>query len=367
MEQIRILQVLGGLNRGGAETMVMNLYRAIDKNLIQFDFVIHNEGERAYFDEINSLGGKIFIFKKFNPCGIGLYKKQWKKFFSEHPEYKIVHSHVRSYATFIFEIAHKYGLKTISHSHSTSNGKGFGAILKKIFQYPLRYQADYLYACSTEAGKWLFGKDAIKRPNYKMIKNAIDTKKFAFNDSVRMTYRKEMNLENKIVYGHVGRLAEPKNHRFLLNIFSALKKENKQAVLMLIGEGPYRNNVEKQIKELGLSDSVIMLGWRSDINNLLMAMDVFLFPSIWEGLPVAVIEAQAAGLPCLISDKVTTEVAVSEAVTYLSINHGVACWKAAAEKVVGIRYNVVNQIKKAGFDVETSAAYLMSEYMGMLS
>ena len=365
MEPIRVLHVLGGLNRGGAETMVMNLYRAIDRSRVQFDFVVHNENENAYFDEIHNMGGKIFIFQKFKMSRIYSYKKRWRVFFSEHPEYKIIHSHVRSYATFIFSVAHKRGLKTIIHSHSTSNGSGLRAVLKKLLQYPLRYQADYLYACSEESGKWLFGKKALKYSNYKIIKNAIDTKKYIFNDDVRTLYRREMGIENKIVYGHIGRLVEPKNHMFLLEIFKGIKKANKTAILMIVGEGPYRRFIEKNIKELGLTDSVIMTGVRSDIPSLLMAMDVFLFPSIWEGLPVTVLEAQSSGLPCLVSNRVTLEVAVSEAVRYLPIDSGVTCWIKAAEEAVGVRYNVVDKVKNAGFDVSTSAAALLDEYIGM--
>lgn len=362
MGTIRVLQVIGGLNRGGAETMVMNLYRAIDKNRVQFDFVIHNEKENAYCEEIKSMGGQIFVFPKFRFSDVLGYQRYWDDFLNEHPEYKIVHSHVRSYATFIFAVAHKHGLKTIIHSHSTSNGSGMKGFLKTMLQYPLRYQSDYFFSCSSEAGKWLFGEKVTKQPNYMFIKNAIDTEKYRFNSVTRNACRDKMNLNGKIVYGHVGRLSEPKNHKFLLEIFKDLRRDNDRAVLLIVGEGSYRTAIEEQIKQLELTDSVILTGARDDIPELLQAMDVFLFPSLWEGLPVTVIEAQSTGLPCLVSDKVTTEVAVSEAVMYLPIDCGVNCWVEAAKDVVGKRYDVIELVKAAGFDVATSAAELLNEY-----
>ena len=362
MDTIRVLQVIGGLNRGGAETMLMNLYRAIDKNRIQFDFVIHNKKSCAYCEEIKRMGGKIFVFPQFKLSGVLEYQRHWDLFLQEHPEYKILHSHVRSYATFILSVAHKHGLKTIIHSHSTSNGSGIKSFAKTILQYPLRYQADYFFACSSEAGKWLFGKKVTKQQNYFFIKNAIDTEKYRFNSVTRNMYRDKMNLNSKIVYGHVGRLSEPKNHKFLLKIFKELRINNDRATLLIVGEGSYRSAIEEQIEQLELTDSVILTGARDDIPGLLQAMDVFLFPSLWEGLPVTVIEAQAAGLPCLVSDKVTTEVAVSEAVKYLPIDRDIDCWVEAAQNVAGKRYDVVEQVKDAGFDVATSAVALLNEY-----
>lgn len=365
MEPIRVLQVLGGLNRGGAETMVMNIYRAMDKSKVQFDFIIHKESENAYVEEIKSLGGKIYIFPQFTMKNIIAYPNYWKKFLSQHKEYKILHSHVRSYAIVFIKIAKKFGLETIVHSHSTSNGSGGLSHVKGLLQFPLRKESDYLFACSKISGEWLFGKKAVNFSNYRMIKNAIDTSKYIIAPSVRLEYRKLFDATNKTVYGHVGRLSEPKNHRFLLEVFSEIRKKSPDSLLVIVGEGSYRSQIESWIRELDLEQAVIMTGARSDVPQILSAMDVFLFPSLWEGLPVTVVEAQAAGLPCIISDQVTSEVAVSEAVTYLPINQGTECWVQSALSFAGKRFDAIDDIKSAGFDVNSSAEELTEFYRGI--
>ncbi len=362
MEPMRVLQVLGGLNRGGAETMVMNLYRAVDKSRVQFDFIIHSPKENAYRQEIEALGGRVYVFPRLTAKNVRRYRRHWDTFLGEHPEYRILHSHVRSYAVVFLGIARRHGLTTIVHSHSTSNGSGAKARVKGLLQRPLRKRADYLFACSRISGEWLFGKRAVEAPNYRMIKNAIDTERYRVSAAVREQTRRALGVENAVVYGHVGRLSEPKNHPFLLRVFRELATENPDAVLLLVGEGGCRAAIEAQVKELGLEHRVILTGARSDVPQLLSAMDVFLFPSLWEGLPVTVVEAQVAGLPCLVSDTVTEEVAVSAAVTYLPIDRGTACWVEAARAAVGKRFDVIDDIRRAGFDVHRSAEELTEFY-----
>jgi len=362
MEPIRVLQVIGGLNRGGAETMLVNLYKAIDKTKVQFDFVIHDSRQDAYIKDIEALGGKIYVFPKFTFKNYISYKKHWEKFLENHPEYKIIHSHVRSYAIVFVRVAKKLGIKTIVHSHSTSNGSGKKAFLKNLMQLPLRKECDYMFACSKISGQWLFGKDVVNAPNYKMIKNAIDTQKYVVDSSVRENMRSELGVEGKTVYGHVGRLSAPKNHKFLLEIFKEIVKKEPDSALLIVGQGECRKQIEEYTDELGLNDSVIMTGARGDIPEVLSAMDVFLFPSFWEGLPVTVVEAQASGLPCLVSDKVTEEVKVSDAVTYLPIDTGTDCWVSNALNLKGKRFDVISDIKKAGFDVNDSARDLEEFY-----
>ena len=186
--------------------------------------------------------------------------------------------------------------------------------------------------------------------------------KYGVNEEVRKTYRQELGVDNSVVYGHVGRLSEPKNHAFLLQVFCEILKSQPNAILVIVGEGTYRNRIEAQIAQLGIEDKVIMTGRRNDIPQILSAMDVFLFPSLWEGLPVTVLEAQAAGLPCLISNKITDEVGVSEAVRYLPIDEGTACWVDAALSAVGERFSVIDKIKSNGFDIHTSSEELTSFY-----
>lgn len=365
MKPIRILHVIGGLNRGGAETMIMNLYKAIDKSKVQFDFVIHKADENDYISEIEALGGKVFVFPNFTGKNYFSYKRYWTIFLREHPEYKILHSHIRSYAIIFIKIAKNFGLKTIIHSHSTSNGRGIKAYIKNFLQLPIRWESDYLFACSKISGEWLFGEKAVNGENYRMVKNAINTDAYRLNLSIRSEYRSILNVNGKTVYGHVGRLSEPKNHRFLLKVYRDILKVEPESVLLLVGEGACRAQIETWIKELDISENVIMTGSRNDIPQLLGAMDVFLFPSLWEGLPMTVIEAQAAGLPCLISDKITSEVGISAAVQYLPIDQGTDCWVEGALRSVGKRFSVIENIKQSGFDVSISAKELESFYKSL--
>ena len=344
--------------------MVMNLYRNIDHNKIQFDFIIHTLEKQAYYQEIIDMGGRVYHFPAFNGKNIFLLKKKWAQFFTEHMEYKILHSHVRSYASLYIPIAKKYGLKTIIHSHSTSNGKGASAIIKKILQFPLRYQADYLMACSNEAGQWLYGKRACKSKNYIFLSNAIDIKKYRFSNKISIEYRKKMNLENKFVIGHVGRFHEAKNHGFLLDIFALVCKKRSDAILLLIGDGDLRESIKDKVHSLKLDNNVILAGSRDEVPQLLQAMDIFVFPSLWEGLPVTVVEAQAAGLPCLISDNITTDVDLSKLVMRLPINDP-CVWAEAVLNTNTKRLDVTSEIRRAGFDVKNSVENLTKFYYSM--
>lgn len=358
---IRILHVLGGLERGGAETMVMNLYRNIDHEKIQFDFIIHTKEKQAYYQEILDMGGRIYHFPAFNGKNMFYLKRKWTQFFIKHPEYKILHSHVRSYASLYIPIAKKYGLKTIIHSHSTSNGKGASAIIKKILQFPLRYQADYLMACSNEAGQWLYGKRACKSKNYIFLSNAIDIKKYRFSNKISTEYQKKMNLENKFVIGHVGRFHEAKNHGFLLDIFAEVCKKRSDAILLLIGDGDLRESIKDKVHSLKLDNNVILAGSRDDVPQLMQAMDLFVFPSLWEGLPVTVVEAQAAGLPCLISDNITTDVDLSKLVVRLPVDD-IYVWVEAILNSEIKKSDVTSEIRRAGFDVKNSVENLTKFY-----
>ncbi len=360
---IRILHVFGGLDMGGAETMIMNIYRNIDREKIQFDFVTHSGRNQAYVSEIEQLGGKIYFFPKIRIYNLPLLINEWKAFFEKHKEYKILHSHVRSYASIYIPIAKKYGLKTIIHSHSTSNGKGMKSFVKAILQYPLRYEADYFMGCSKEAGEWLFGKRIVKSDRYFTIKNAIDTRRYSFDRVQRSILRNQFGIDESVkVFMHVGRLHEAKNHIFLLQVFSILIKEMPNSMLLIVGDGELSSEIEKQIKQLELQSNIKMLGARNDIPNLLNVADVFLFPSKWEGLPVTVVEAQASGLPCFVSDKITKEVGISELVKFLPIDKGTQVWIDAIKETDLTRKNVIDKIVQAGFDIKKSVEWLTKFY-----
>lgn len=308
---IRVLQVLGGLNRGGAETMVMNLYRNIDRNKIQFDFIKHTESKCAYDDEIKELGGRIYSIPKYKVYNHFQYKKAWNNFLKKHPEYKIIHGHVRSTATIYLKIAKKYGLYAIAHSHSTSSGKGIKAIIKNMLQFRIRYITDYFMGCSKEANEWLYGKKIANSEKCIILHNAIDVEKYTYNEDIRNKLRKELNIkEDEMVVGNIGRFSYMKNHKFLIDIFEKLcKTEN--CKLLLVGDGELKNDIQNIVKNKHLENKVIFTGVRSDVNEILQAMDIFVMPSIFEGLPVTLIEAQASGVPSLIANTITKEVDIT--------------------------------------------------------
>ena len=232
---IRILHVLGALNRGGAETMVMNLYREMDRTKVQFDFIIHTTEHCDYTDEIIALGGRIYSIPKYKGLNHFQYCNGWADFFRKHPEYKVLHSHVRSTASIYIPIAKKHGLKTIIHSHSTSNGKGLPALVKNTMQFPLRYMADYFFACSTEAGKWLFGSKIVKSKKFKLLKNAIKLNDYTYSESKRTKIRNEFNLGNEdFIVGTCGRLTPQKNPSFIIDIISDLHKQRPDIKFMWI-------------------------------------------------------------------------------------------------------------------------------------
>ena len=361
---IRVLQVIGSLNVGGSQAMVMNLFRNIDRSKIMFDFIVDHPERMYYEKEACSMGAKIYTMPSFHGTNILRVKEEWARFFTEHPEYQILHSHVRSYASIYLPIAKKHGVKTIIHSHSTSNGNGISAIAKHILQLPLRKQADYLMACSNEAGRWLYGEKACKRDNYIFLPNAIDTEKYRFSVATSDRYRRQLGLDGKFVLGHVGRFHEAKNHEFLLNVFARIANRRSDAMLLVVGDGELRGTIEQRIKELEIENRVVLTGNRNDVPQLLQAMDLFLFPSIWEGLPVTVVEAQAAGLPCLISDRITTDVDLSALVRRLPIDSP-SLWADTVLNSVCKRLDVVSEIRQAGFDVKDTAKQLTDLYMSL--
>lgn len=322
MKPIRVLHVLDGLKSGGAETFIMNIYRKINREKIQFDFLIRNSKNNVYLDEINKLGGRIYFLPQF-PKNLFRNLIELKSFLNEHREYNVIHVHANS-LVYIFPLifGNKIGIENIIiHSHSTHAKNSIAEIIHYLFR-PYAYKlATKKLACSKSAGKWMYGNR-----EFDVIKNAIDAKRFRFNKKIRQIMRKEMNLENKLVIGHIGRFVRPKNHKFLLRVFKKVYELNKDAVLLLIGDGPLRNVIKKEIANLRLDESVYLLGVRKDIHRLLQVFDLFLFPSLFEGLPFTLIEAQAAGLPCLISDTITDEVIITNNVRKLSLSLSIEQW-----------------------------------------
>lgn len=357
---IRILQMIGSLNVGGSQTMIMNIYRNIDRTKMQFDFVLDHPKETYFAEDVKALGAKIYTMPLFNGANAAEVKRDWNNFFYMHPEYKVLHSHVRSYASLYLPVAKKHGVKTIIHSHNTFNGTGAVALAKNALQFPLRKQADILMACSTEAGRWLFGDKALSSDRYLFVPNAVDKERFSYSEEKRAAGRKALGFGDEFVIGHVGRFSEAKNHEFLIEIFAKVMEKEPKAKLVLIGEGALQRATAEKAVQLGVADNVIMTGNRNDVPELLAAMDVFAFPSKWEGLPVTLIEAQAAGLPCLISDTISPDVDISPLVKRLPIESA-DVW---AEEILKKhqRQDVSDYIVRSGFDAKASAQQMFELY-----
>lgn len=349
--------------------MIMNIYRNINRDNVQFDFVIHKKDELFYKDEILSLGGKLYVMPEFSLKNLFKFINFWRNFFNEHKEYKVIHGHVRSTASIYLLIAKIYGLTTITHSHSTSSGSGIESIIKNIMQFPIRFIADYFFACSKIAGEWLFGKRACKKKNFFIIKNAIEAKKFIFNENTRREQRCLLGLEDKYVIGHVGRFDPPKNHEFIIDIFKSIHNINEDVLLLLIGDGVLKDSIKKMVDNLGLHNSVIFTGVRPDIPDLLQAMDIFLFPSIFEGLGISLIEAQATGLHCIVSETIPEEAHITDLVHSIPQNTPVEIWSDKILKYIDgyERQNMYNNIKTSGYDIKTSSEFLEKFYLELLN
>lgn len=363
---IRILHVIGIMNRGGAETMIMNLYRNVDRTKVQFDFV-ENTSEKAIFDdEILALGGCIYNCPHYNGKNHFEYKKWWNDFFKEHKgEYKIIHGHLGSTASIYLKIAKKYGLCTIAHSHNTIMKKDLNNLIYKVYSYPTRFIADYFFTCSYVAGVSRFGKKIANDSNRcYLLKNSVETKKFLYDKDVSDQVRKEFDVQDKIVIGHVGRFNVQKNHVFLIDIFKKIYEKNKNTVLFLLGDGEEKEKILEKVKNLDLVDCVRFLGVRNDVNKIMQCMDVMLFPSLFEGLPVTIIEAQASSLPCVLSDTITKECKITENVEFLSLKTDIDTWSNVTLKMSKLpRYDSSNDIIKSGYDIEQNAIWLQNFYI----
>lgn len=354
-EPIRVLQIVTTMNRGGLETMLMNYYRNIDRSKIQFDFLEHRSEESDYDQEIMSLGGRIYRIDALNPFSIK-YRKQLKQFFKNHPEYKIVHCHLDCMSSIPLGYAKKNDVKVrIAHSHSSSQDKNIKFLLKSFYKRRISKVATHLFACGEKAGKWIFGNS-----NFSVINNAINTKDFLFNQDVRKKVREELELQNKFVIGHVGRFNEPKNHTFIIDIFKELVSIDDNARLLLVGEGDLKKEIEKKVANLGLSQYVIFYGKCDCVNKIMQAFDAFLFPSLYEGLPVALVEAQASGLKCFISNKVPEECIMSDNVEILSLEDLSVNWAKKINKYSDgyIRKNMFKSISDNDFDIEKNVKKL---------
>ena len=284
-QNIIVAHIMGKwLRTDGVESVVMNYYRNIDKSKVQFHFICDEDSTDIPYEEIEKLGGKVIIVPPYQK--LFKYQKELYKIFKEN-NYKIVHSHISTLSIFPLRIAKKAGVPIrIAHSHSTSNKKEWKRdLIKNILRPFSKLYANQFFACTKHAGEWLFGKKIIERKELNVLNNAIDLKKFEFNEKIREDLRKEFGIkEDTIVIGHIGRFVTVKNHEFLIDVFNELIKKNDNSILMLIGQGPLLNDMKQKVRDLKIEDKVKFIGQVTDVEKYYNIMDVFLFPSIYEGL-----------------------------------------------------------------------------------
>jgi glycosyltransferase involved in cell wall biosynthesis len=365
---IRVLQVIGRMHMGGAETMIMNIYRHIDRSKVQFDFAVHSLDSGVYDDEIKRLGGRIYYFPRFNGLNFYEYRKAWKSFFQEHIEHSIVHGHIGSCAALYLHVANSYGKVTIAHSHCIVEKGKFNLrdFIWNIYSYPTRYTAKYFFGCSYGAGVDRFGSKVANSNKFEVVNNAIDSKLYVYNELHRVNIRKELGInENSFVVGHIGRMDPPKNHFFLVDVFAEIKRMHPNSKLVLVGMGSLKEQLAEKIEKVGLADSVIMTGIRQDIPQLLSIMDIFIFPSIFEGLGIAAVEAQANGLPTLCSDVLPRESKVTELAEYLPLSKDPNFWADKALEVRGKRItkDISSIIIQNHYDIADTANKIQQRYL----
>lgn len=362
---IRVLHIIGAMDRAGAETFLMNLYRSIDRNKVQFDFLVNAEGHSDYDDEIEALGGRIFRVPRYNLINRKRYAEAVRNIFQEHPEDIIVHSHIGSAAPVHLKVAREEGRFTIAHSHAQTKMDSLEDILFHFVSKPVRGRADWYMACSSEAAEDRFGETIARSDACTVIQNGIYVENYQRTQELTAHAKHDLKVEGRPVFGHIGRFTYDKNHTFLLDAFTNIKAQLPDATLLLIGRGELEADIRRAVKERGLEDGVVFLGIRDDIPHVLHAMDVFLFPSHHEGLGIAFIEAQAAGLECIASTGIPTSAVCTDRAERLPLDSP-QCW---ATKAIGAynrtrnqRDDRINAVKDAGYDITQIAAQLEEFY-----
>lgn len=369
---IRVAQILGKMNGGGVEQVVMNYYREIDREKVQFDFYLFKGSTLVPAEEIKALGGRLFVLPTLkHPMK---YLKTLRRLLKENG-YDIVHCHLSTLSYLPLLAAKQAGVRTrILHNHSTSGGarEWHRNLAKKLLKPTARANATEYFACSEYAARWLYGSRAVV-PIYeedtaakraRIMTNAIDTERFAFSEKKRAEMRRELKIpESMLVFGHIGRFCPVKNQSFLIDVFKEISKQNKNTCLVMVGSGEDLELIRARAIAAGLSDRVIFTGQRSDPDRLYCAFDCFLLPSNYEGLGMAAVEAQCAGLPCILSQKVPDEAKIIPTTQTLPLGNA-ADWACAALCCSGMRdKTAADKVAAKGFDIHKAAEVLTEYYL----
>ena len=364
---MKILQIGLSYNPGGIESCIMDYYRQLVKWEVQFDFICMYE-ELAYQEEIEELGGKVFFLPdvKKHP-----FKYRWDLYnLLQQEQYDVVHVNMLSAANILpLLVAHKAGVKKIiAHSHNSSTPGMIRNILHRINKRRIPQYVTDCFACSQIAGEWLFTEKLLKSNKFVVIHNAINVKRFLYDETECAAVREMLGLEGKWVIGHVGRFEEQKNHLFLIDIFSRLSQRDESAVLLLVGDGELKARAEKKVEELKLTEKVIFLGIRNDVETLLKSMDVFLLPSLFEGLPIVALEAQASGVYSFMADTISREVQIVDKVKFIRLDSSPEEWSDEIMKHCSYlrggadNEKIYNQFEEAGYTIESAGKKLLAIY-----
>lgn len=359
---IRVLQIIGSLERGGAETFLVNLYRNIDRTKVQFDFAIYNDPtENGYYQEVMDMGAKVFILPSKSKGIVESFKAVQKTVRENH--YKMVWRYTDSCFGAIDLLAAKSAgaSELILNSRNTYTDN----IPQRIIHYMLKPFLPFFvtknYACGIQAGKWMFGR----RP-YEVMNNGVEVEKFLYNEEIRNQHRQEFGLQDKVVVGHIGRFHPAKNHKLIIEIYEKFREKISNSVLILIGMGNLLPTIKELVQEKGLEEDVLFLGSRSDVPEMLQMMDIFIMPSLFEGFPRAFLEAQAAGLPCVVSAAISQEVDVTGNVSFVDLDAPVEVWAdKLAEKCGSKTEDNIELLREAGYDIKDVAkrieAYMLEK------
>ena len=340
------------MDAGGMESYIMNMYRCMDRTSCQFDFLVHHARRGAYEDEIEALGGKVYHTTLLDDGNLIQYKKALRSLFSEHPEYRIVHGHLGSTAYWYLGAAKRHGVPwRILHSHCPGRIHTLkGNIKHLLFRFSPRY-ANVRLACSEEAGRYQF-----RRQDYEVVPNGIDMRRFAFDEESRRKMRDELHLSDDFVIGHVGRFYYEKNHPYMLKLLQAILPKIPNAVLMLIGDGELMPQIKEMAQAMHLESHVRFMGVRRDVERCYSAMDAFVLPSVYEGFPMVGLEAQANGLHCFFTSRISNDMRLLSDTSLFPTDEGsIDIW---AEALIDLYHN-------GGKRVEPSSALLAYDIHGV--
>lgn len=362
---IRVLHIVGAMNRAGTETMLMNIYRNIDREKVQFDFVSYSSEDAHYDGEIEKLGGR--VIKLSNTQSVKEIYDALKKY----GPYDVIHSHTLFHCGIANLAAKLAGVKVrIAHAHTTLDKSD--SFVRKVYIQTMRSiinnSSTHLLACSNEAGKYLFGERNLNRSKYMYFPNLIDYSQFLREPSKEVEkFKRKEGLENSIVIGHIGRFMEAKNHKFLLQVMKSIINKNPNTKLLLVGDGNLRLQIEEFAKKEGIYNTIRFVGIRDDIHTMLHSMDIFVFPSIYEGLGLVLLEAQASGLPCIVSEAIQPEADLKMGLfSRLSLDDGADIWADTILKLAGKKEKSINRIidgfKQNSYSLQTGISRLIDIY-----